>query len=438
MEHFDYHNQRQWYERSRLSTVWLSVLLAPILLVSSQQECYFGPGATNRGPSNLVPCNGTGTSACCLLGDTCLSGNTCYDYASGDLYQYGCTDITYKDESCPYKCGFDPTLSPWTALEYCADLPDIADTWVCHAPESCGCEWNATYDLLVLQPIGCQAMGSNARVALYAPSTLAPYVSLPSTVGGSTGYYSPTIVSGTSTWLSTAVAGYTPSSFTQLATYRPAPSSTVLIDAGQTPGPSTYSAAMSYTSTVSTANATTQPNHSVTPTATPGTTLNTTSSSNTTKPSSGLSIGAKAGIGVGVGAGGISLLAALAFILFLLGKRRRERQSQQPQQPQYGQGTQYPQSSPAPGQGPHYPQGLPMQGPHWAPYPVGATSYHDIPATYVDEMGRIKPLYSPPASPPIELSADNDGNVHEIGSEGSAVSPPTSSPANVDVERPRI
>ena len=50
-------------------------------------------------------------------------------------------------------------------------------------------------------------MGSNARVAIYAPSTLAPYVSLPSTIGGSTGYYSGTIISGTSTWVSTAIAG---------------------------------------------------------------------------------------------------------------------------------------------------------------------------------------------------------------------------------------
>lgn len=44
-------------------------------------------------------------------------------------------------------------------------------------------------------------------MAIYAPSTLAPYVSLPSKVGGSTGYYSPTVVSGTSTWVETAIAG---------------------------------------------------------------------------------------------------------------------------------------------------------------------------------------------------------------------------------------
>jgi len=91
-------------------------------------------------------------------------------------------------------------------MEYC-DENDISNTWVCHAPESCGCEWNSTYDLLVLQPRSCQAMGSDARVALYAPKALAPYVSLPSSLGGSTGYYSPTVVSGASTWIETAVAG---------------------------------------------------------------------------------------------------------------------------------------------------------------------------------------------------------------------------------------
>lgn len=66
---------------------------ALIILVTGQQQCYFGPGAQFRSPSNLAPCNGAGTSACCLLGDTCLSGNICYNYANGNLYQYGCTDI---------------------------------------------------------------------------------------------------------------------------------------------------------------------------------------------------------------------------------------------------------------------------------------------------------------------------------------------------------
>jgi len=98
-------------------------------------------------------------------------------------------------------------LSPWTALEYCTDIPGVNNTWTCHAPESCGCEWNATDNLLVLAPRGCKEMGTNARLALHAPSTIAPFISLPSTIGGSTGYYSPTMVSNRSTWVSTAIDG---------------------------------------------------------------------------------------------------------------------------------------------------------------------------------------------------------------------------------------
>ena len=56
-------------------------------------------------------------------------------------------------------------------------------------------------------------MGSDARVALYAPSKLAPYVSLPSSIGGSTGYFSATKVGGSSTWIETVISGcqYLPS-----------------------------------------------------------------------------------------------------------------------------------------------------------------------------------------------------------------------------------
>lgn len=86
--------------------------------VISQQQCYFGPGAVNRGPTNLVPCLGSGNSACCLLGDICLSGNTCWNYETGDLYQYGCTDISYKDSTCPFKCGFNVS-------KCCCDLAGI-------------------------------------------------------------------------------------------------------------------------------------------------------------------------------------------------------------------------------------------------------------------------------------------------------------------------
>ena len=211
------------------STGWTVRLLVSVVLVAGQQQCYFGPGASNRGPASLVPCANDGQSACCLLGDTCLSNSVCYNFATGDLYQYGCTDITYTNSVCPYKCGWntsmlfrfalfslrsvanlEPALSPWTALEYCTDLPNVTNTWTCHAPESCGCQWNSTPDLLVLSPRGCKEMGSNARVAMSAPSKIAPFVSLPSTVGGSTGYYSFYTNNGTTTWVETAVSGCKP------------------------------------------------------------------------------------------------------------------------------------------------------------------------------------------------------------------------------------
>lgn len=98
-------------------------------------------------------------------------------------------------------------MSPWTALEYCVDVSGVNNTWVCHAPESCGCQWSPSYDMLVLQPRQCKDMGSDARAALYAPQALAPYVSLPSSVGGSTGYFSATVINSTSTWGETAISG---------------------------------------------------------------------------------------------------------------------------------------------------------------------------------------------------------------------------------------
>ena len=72
---------------SGFSLLAIILYAVPIL---AQQNCYYGPGAGFRGPAELVPCNGTGVSACCLSGDTCLSGSTCYNYATGNLYQYGC------------------------------------------------------------------------------------------------------------------------------------------------------------------------------------------------------------------------------------------------------------------------------------------------------------------------------------------------------------
>jgi hypothetical protein len=96
---------------SQLVHTYLTWALLLASLATAQQQCYFDAGAPNRGPANLVPCMNTGQSACCLLGDICLSGNTCWNYDTGNLYQYGCTDITYEDETCPYKCGFNSSMA---------------------------------------------------------------------------------------------------------------------------------------------------------------------------------------------------------------------------------------------------------------------------------------------------------------------------------------
>ena len=93
-------------------TTMLSSALGAIALffgLAFGQNCYYGPGAKYQASGvDLVPCQNSGNSACCIAGDTCLAGNACFNYDSGVTYQYGCTDITYKDESCPFKCGWSP------------------------------------------------------------------------------------------------------------------------------------------------------------------------------------------------------------------------------------------------------------------------------------------------------------------------------------------
>ncbi|KAK3049383.1 hypothetical protein LTR09_009302 [Extremus antarcticus] len=392
------------------------VALSAVSLVVGQQQCYYGPGAEHRAPAeaNLVPCLETGQSACCLLGDTCLSGNACYNYLTGNTYTYGCTDVNYSDETCPFKCGFNSTKSPWSALEYCAGVNNVEDTWICHAPESCGCQWNATYDLLTLSPRGCADMGDDARVALYAPSALAPYVSLPSTYGGPTLYYSGTTVDGTSTWISTALESYTPKSIGPLTTYAtPAPTEVVVLFPNQHPAPSTNPAAVSYNATI-----TPVPNgvwsggaSSTTSTSSPTTdhahSIHTVTQTPTTPPSSGLSTGAKAGIGVGV-AGAACAAVALGAIWYIL-RRRRNRETPELQPPGFSEKSPAwagpPPGSPPPNDG-FYQQSYGYQG---VPAMI-----HEAGATPGEEEGVRKAL-SPPL-PPMELEgegrAEMDGGPH--------------------------
>ncbi|KAF7197352.1 hypothetical protein HII31_01162 [Pseudocercospora fuligena] len=277
-------------------------------------------------------------------------------------------------------------------------------------------------------------MGSDALVALYAPEKLAPYVSLPSSIGGSTGYYSPTVSAGSNTWVETAVPGYTPTPFTQLATYRNAPTTPVQIQPDATPGPSTYASAASYTapssrSTAADDSGTTAASESGLATGSGDASLATHSA----MPDTGLSTGATAGIGVGAAAG-FCLIVGLVVALILLRRRKQNEPkatATHPPAPSYPGTPHMQQQHIAP-----YPYGPPMQGMNWTPpYPQGQLPeayppYHQdlSPHTPQSELSRDKsqnaPSYksrSPPVpSPPMELSADATRQpIHEIDSHNS-------------------
>jgi len=93
---------------AKMSSHWLTVLwLAAefITLVSAQDnQCFYA--ADKRAGSIIVPCNsGPGYASCCQLGDICLSDSACWNAKYNVTYLYGCTDSTYTDYTCPYKCG---------------------------------------------------------------------------------------------------------------------------------------------------------------------------------------------------------------------------------------------------------------------------------------------------------------------------------------------
>ncbi|KAK4560952.1 hypothetical protein LTR86_004907 [Recurvomyces mirabilis] len=348
-----------------------SLILSLPVQTFAQNQCYYASGA--KGPSNLVPCNPSGQSSCCLLGDICLSGNACYDFTTGDTYQYGCTDSNYQDSTCPYKCGWDSTRSPYTTLVYCSDIPDpntanqnISNTWVCLSPESCGCSWGpSSQSLQVLPPRDCKDMGDKARVALYAPLSLAPWVQLPTSNGGSTGYWRSTMIGGSSSWAG-PISGYTPSPVRELTTYQDGPSSAVRAGGGAvgglsttsstsstTPSPSSTATSTGGSGASSSATLTIVPSGSPsaggsTPTITdvPSSTApirtdispataspsisSSASSSSAAAAGGGLTKGDKAGIGIGVPAAICLLLLALGFFLW----RRRHRKAQTERLPQ--------------------------------------------------------------------------------------------------------
>lgn len=318
-------------------------------------------------------------------------------------------------------------------------MPGVNNTWTCHSPESCRCQWNATYGLLELTAIGCKEMGNLARVGLYAPSMLVPYVSLPSSIGGSTGYYSATTINGTSSWVSTAISGYTPTSIGPMTTYStPAPTSIVLIYPDGTPVPSTYPAAHSLNATVLAAIQSGNPK-TVSPTSTSSQTTSTLStsapatSSTTPSPtptsSSGLSTGEKIGIGVGV-AGFVCLLAAVAIVAWLMGRRKRNKVAEQQQPAQ--QAPEAYSDKPAGWDGSHYGAAPPYGYQHSPRFSEGSPYYGSPPGRYeapsppMEQMAFKREAGSPP---PMELEGQH--GAQEMDSRAPSVLPErgTTSPA---------
>ncbi|AEO67135.1 25532c19-ae96-483e-956b-f0ce22bfc609 [Thermothielavioides terrestris] len=232
---------------------------------------------------NFIPCGNWvfGNYQCCQAGDYCLDDNACYNPEHGTTYLAGCTDLEYRDASCPDKKSYKDY--PWAGLIYCKP-----NRWV-------ACEETAKpYTITVGDPCTCPSASETMTVAFSAPSQIAAIGSLPSRSGG------------TIEW----EPGHFPT-----ASLRTSSSSSSL----SSTHPSAASTLASATSS------------SVLPTTT------TASASDNPTPSLGhsLSDGAKAGIGAGAAVGGILLFGALSALWVVFRRRRNDKNT--PAGPEAGQ-----------------------------------------------------------------------------------------------------
>jgi hypothetical protein len=102
-----------------MATFRRSLSLLPLFAsLAFSQTCYISAGVAAA--SFVVPC-GTGTVACCQLGDICLGDSACYNAATGVTYLYGCSDSSYTNAVCPWKCGPD-FGGQFLAHSNCADV----------------------------------------------------------------------------------------------------------------------------------------------------------------------------------------------------------------------------------------------------------------------------------------------------------------------------
>ncbi|EMC91190.1 hypothetical protein BAUCODRAFT_317733 [Baudoinia panamericana UAMH 10762] len=288
-------------------------------------------------------------------------------------------------------------------------------------------------------------MGADARVALYAPEALAPYVSLPSTLYGQTSYYSGTTINGTSTWVVTAIANCmspdsayrstiltdhasadTPATISELTTYQDGPSSVVQVVPGLTPAPSTVAAAAATSASAGSGAALT--------TASP-------TSSAVASNNSGLSKDAQIGIGVGVG-GGVVLIAIVALCAFCWGRRQRRRNTQYGKQAPAQASAFHLGSPPMQASSPYYvggdgTQGWPNTYPTMQPMQPSPVHSPGQASPYQDPQYAFAGTHSPPPAElmmqkaqPTELPAEQ--GPHEVDSV-AINSPPTPSPHYADV-----
>jgi hypothetical protein len=65
--------------------------------------CYYPDGSISDG---LQPCNTTAgaVSACCRIGDVCLTNGFCFSAGQNSVVRRGCTDHTFNSTECPHSC----------------------------------------------------------------------------------------------------------------------------------------------------------------------------------------------------------------------------------------------------------------------------------------------------------------------------------------------
>jgi hypothetical protein len=114
---FPSHGPNSLAKTTRMPNHWrtvASLCLALLDLVYADAGCYYAANA--RAASIIIPCSSApGFSTCCQMGDLCLSNNACWNPQYNITYLYGCTDPSFTDNTCPYKCGVTYAGSMYTS-----------------------------------------------------------------------------------------------------------------------------------------------------------------------------------------------------------------------------------------------------------------------------------------------------------------------------------